>query len=85
MKPFFDALNAAMPSLPADYPMIRRMAEALKIAATAEHEKLSQYDRSDAIAGLIDNLSDFLAEYDEEQPTGTDPAEYHSPNKQRSV
>jgi hypothetical protein len=70
MKPFFDSLNAAMS--PADFHAIRRMAQALRERALAEHAKVGQYDKSDAIAGLIDNLSQFAAEFDaENEPKGT--------------
>lgn len=64
MKPFFDALLSA--SLPYDPHLIKRMAEALEKAARAEQDKLGKYDKSDALAGLIDSLSDRIAEIDAE-------------------
>ena len=45
---------------------------ALKLKAKEEQAKVGEYDRSDAIAGLIDSLSDFLGEFDREnEPKGT--------------
>lgn len=69
MKPFFDALLSA--SLPYDPHLIKRLAGELKLKAAAEQSKLGKYDKSDALAGLIDNLSDFLAEIEaENEPKG---------------
>jgi hypothetical protein len=65
MKPFFDALNAAMS--PADFHAIRRAAEALKLAAGAELAKVSPLDTPDSVSKLWDDLSDFLAGFDAEQ------------------
>lgn len=69
MKPFFDAL--LNDSQPYDPHLIKRMAEALETAARAEQAKLGKYDKSDALAGLIDNLSSFQAQIDaENEPKG---------------
>ena len=71
MKSFFDSLNAAMPTGPADFHMIRRAAEALKLAAGAEMAKVSPFDVPDSVSKLWDDLSDFLAGFDEEnEPKG---------------